>query len=36
MDLKEIIWEDVDLFNLAQERENWWVFINTVMRVRVP
>jgi hypothetical protein len=34
MDLKEILWEDVDWINLAEDRENWWALVNAVIKPR--
>jgi hypothetical protein len=34
MDLKEIGWKGVDWINLAQDREEWRAFVNTVMNFR--
>jgi hypothetical protein len=36
IDLREIEWDDMDLINLAQDREHWWARVNTVMKLRVP
>jgi hypothetical protein len=36
MDLREIWWEDVDWIHLAQDREQWWAFVNTVMNIWIP
>jgi hypothetical protein len=36
MDLREIVWEDVDRINLAQDRDQWRALVNTVMNFRVP
>jgi hypothetical protein len=36
MDLTEIRWEDVDWINLAQDRDQWWAVVNTVMNLWVP
>jgi hypothetical protein len=35
MDLKEIGWEGVAWFNLAQNRDWWQAFVNMVMYLRV-
>jgi hypothetical protein len=35
IDLKEIGCEGVDWIHLAQVRDHWWAFINTVMNLRV-
>jgi hypothetical protein len=34
MDLREIGWEDVNWMHLAQDREQWWDLVNTVMNIR--
>jgi hypothetical protein len=36
MDLGEIGFGDVDWIHLAQNRDRWWNFVNTVMNLRVP
>jgi hypothetical protein len=36
MDLREIRFGDVDWINLAQDRDRWRAFVNTVMNLRVP
>jgi hypothetical protein len=36
MDLREIKWVDVDWIHLAQAKEQWRTFVNTVMKLRVP
>jgi hypothetical protein len=36
MDLSEIGWGDVDLINLAQDRDQWRAVVNTVMKLLVP
>jgi hypothetical protein len=36
MDLKEIGWEGGDWINLAQERDQWQAYVNTVMNFRIP
>jgi hypothetical protein len=36
MDIREIGWEDVDWIHLAQDRDQWWAVVNTVMNLRVP
>jgi hypothetical protein len=33
--LKEIGWNVVDSIRLAQDRDQWWAFVNTVMNLRV-
>jgi hypothetical protein len=35
MDLREIGWEDVDWIHLAQDRDQWWALVKTVMNVQV-
>jgi hypothetical protein len=29
-------WEDVDWMHLAQDRDQWYAFMNTVMNLRFP
>jgi hypothetical protein len=36
MDLREIGWDGMNWINLAQERDQWRVLVNTVMNLRVP
>jgi hypothetical protein len=36
MILKEIRWESVDWIRLTKDRDQWHVYVNTVMEVRVP
>jgi hypothetical protein len=36
MDLREIGWDGVDWIKLAQDRDQWRAFVNTVMNLRVP
>jgi hypothetical protein len=35
MDLREIGWDSMDLIDLAQDRDQWRVLVNTVMNLRV-
>jgi hypothetical protein len=35
MDFREIGWEDVEWFQLAQDRGQWRAVVNTVMNLRV-
>jgi hypothetical protein len=36
MNLMEIGWRNVDWIHLAQDRDQWWAVVNTVMKLRVP
>jgi hypothetical protein len=36
IDLREIGWDGVDWFDLAQDRDQWRALVNTVMNLRVP
>jgi hypothetical protein len=36
MDLREIVFEDVDWIHWAQDRDSWRALVNTVMNLRVP
>jgi hypothetical protein len=36
MDLREIGWDGVHWIDLAQDRDQWRVLVNTVMNLRVP
>jgi hypothetical protein len=36
LDLREIVFGDVDWINLARDRDRWRVLVNTVMNLRVP
>jgi hypothetical protein len=36
MDLWEIVFEDVEWINLAQDRVRWQALVNTIMNLRVP
>jgi hypothetical protein len=35
MDLREIGWGSVYWIQLTQDRDRWWVLVNTVMNLRV-
>jgi hypothetical protein len=35
MDLTEIGWEGVDWIHVAQDREQWWALVNTVVNLQV-
>jgi hypothetical protein len=36
MCLQEVDWDGVDLADLAQNRDNWWAVVNTVMKLLIP
>jgi hypothetical protein len=36
MDLREVWWDGVDWMHLVQDRNQWWVVVNTVRNLRVP
>jgi hypothetical protein len=36
MDLREIVFGDVDWIHLAQDRDRWRALVNTVMNLRDP
>ena len=36
MDLQEVGWGHMDWIDLAQDRNKWLVFVNAVMKLRVP
>jgi hypothetical protein len=36
MDLKEIGWDGLDWIDLAQDRDERWALLKTVMNLRVP
>jgi hypothetical protein len=36
MDLWETEWESVDWMHLAQDIDQWWVVVNTVMNLQIP
>jgi hypothetical protein len=35
-DLREVGWKVMDWIYLAQDRDQWWALINTVMNLWVP
>jgi hypothetical protein len=36
IDFRETGWDGVDWVDLAQDRDQWWALVNTVMNLRVP
>jgi hypothetical protein len=36
IDLREIVWEVVDLAYRTQDRGKWWALVNTVINLQVP
>jgi hypothetical protein len=36
MDIREIGWGDMDWSDLAQDRDQWRIFVNKVMNLRFP
>jgi hypothetical protein len=36
LDHRETRWESVEWIHVAQDREQRWVFVNTLMKLRVP
>jgi hypothetical protein len=36
IDLREIGWDGMDWIDLAQDRDQWRFFVNTVMNLQVP
>jgi hypothetical protein len=36
MDLRNIVWDGTDWIYMAQNRDQWRAFVNTVMNLRVP
>jgi hypothetical protein len=35
MDLREIGWEGMEWIHLAQDRDQWWAFVNMVMNLQI-
>jgi hypothetical protein len=36
MNLRDIVWDGMDWIELAQDRNRWRAFVNTIMNFRVP
>ena len=36
MNLQELRCEDMELIDVAQDKDRWWAFVNAVMNFRVP
>jgi hypothetical protein len=36
MDLRELGWDGLDWIDMAQDRDQWRVLVNTVLNLRVP
>jgi hypothetical protein len=36
MGFSEIVWDDMERIDLAQDRDQWRAILNTVMNLRVP
>jgi hypothetical protein len=36
IDHREMGWEGVDWIHVAQDRDQWWTVVNTVINLRVP
>jgi len=36
VDLREIVWEDVDRIHLVRNRDKWRALVNTVMNLGIP
>jgi hypothetical protein len=36
MDLREIVWDGMELIDMAKDRDQWRALVNTVMNLRVP
>jgi len=35
-DLHVVGWKDMDLIDLAQDRDSWWALVNAMMKLQVP
>jgi hypothetical protein len=36
MDPREIEWDNIDLIDLAQDRDQRWALVNTIIKLRFP
>jgi hypothetical protein len=36
IDLGEVVWDDMDWIDVAQDRDRWRALVNTVLNLRVP
>jgi hypothetical protein len=36
MDIKEVVWEDVDRMHMAQDRDQWRGLVNTAVNLQLP
>jgi hypothetical protein len=36
MDFRDIGWDGIDWIDLAQDRDQWWALVKTIMNLRVP
>jgi hypothetical protein len=36
MDLRDIVWDDMDLIDMAEDRDQKRALVNTIMNLRVP
>jgi hypothetical protein len=36
MYLREVGWDGMDWIHVAQDRNQWWALVNTVMNLRIP
>jgi hypothetical protein len=34
--IRKIWWEGVEWMHLAQDKDQWWAIVNTVMKLHVP
>jgi hypothetical protein len=35
MNLREVVYEDVDWMHMAKDRDQWWALVNTTINLRV-